>query len=189
MESKHMKKRIRMEGARPLRQKLLALPLVPPPLESELVAAKQALLAFLDEFKQQPLKWGIVPFEEVVIPYKERIDQAEHRIQAFLDSPQSYVTPNLVSHVLGEYKGIPFSEQQSQKGKKPKSPNSLSEDASNWSGSRIAEAARQRGYATSADKDSIIRELISRSGKSEATVRRAIREAGLTKTYKEMTRR
>ena len=184
-----MKKRVRMVGARPLRQKLLALPLVPPPLKSELDAAEQAYSAFLDEFKQQPLKWGIVPFEEIVSPYKERVDQAEQRVQVFLDSPQSYVTYDLVSHVLGEYKGIPLSEQQSQKGKRPKSSNLLSDDASTWNRSRIAEVARQRGYATSSDKDSIIRELISRSGKSEATVRRAIREGGLTKIYKETKRR
>ena len=184
-----MKKRIRMEGAKPLRQKVLALPLVPLPLKSELDAAKQAYFAFLDEFKQQPLKWGIVSFEEIVRPFKERIDQAEQRVQLYLDSPQSYVTHYLVSHVLGEYKDIPLSEQQSQNGKQPRGSNLLSEDASTWNGSRIAEVARQRGYATSSDKDSIIRELISRSGKSEATVRRAIREGGLTKIYKEMKRR
>lgn len=184
-----MKKRIRMEGAKPLRQKVLALPLVPLPLKSELDTAKQAYFAFLDEFKQQPLKWGIVSFEEIVRPFKERIDQAEQRVQLYLDSPQSYVTHYLVSHVLGEYKDIPLSEQQSQNGKQPRGSNLLSEDASTWNGSRIAEVARQRGYATSSDKDSIIRELISRSGKSEATVRRAIREGGLTKIYKEMKRR
>ena len=184
-----MKKRIRMEGAKPLRQKVLALPLVPLPLKSELDAAKQAYFAFLDEFKQQPLKWGIVSFEEIVRPFKERIDQAEQRVQLYLDSPQSYVTHYLVSHVLGEYKDIPLSEQQSQNGKQPRGSNLLSEDASTWNGSRIAEVARQRGYATSSDKDSIIRELISQSGKSEATVRRAIREGGLTKIYKEMKRR
>jgi hypothetical protein len=184
-----MKKRIRMEGARPLRQKLLALPHVPPPLKSELDAAKQAYFAFLDEFKRQPMKWGIIPYDEIVSPYKERIDQAEQRVQMFLENPQSYLTHELASHVLGEYKGIILSEQQSQKGQQPKGSNLLSEDASKWNGNRIAEAARQRGYASSSDKDSIIRELISRSGKSEATVRRAIREGGLTKTYKETKRR
>ena len=184
-----MKKSIRMEGARPLRQKLLALPLVPPPLKSELDAAKQAYLAFLDEFKQQPLKWGIVPYEEIVSPFKERFDQAEQRVQMFLDSPQSYVTPELALGVLGEFKGVILSEQQSQKGKQPRGSDLFSEDASKWNGSRIAEVARQRGYATSSDKNSIIRELISRSGKSEAAVRRAIRKGGLTKAYKEMKHR
>jgi len=188
LDNKHIKKRIRMEGARPLRQKLSTLPSIPPPLKAELDAAKQAYLDFLAAFKLQPMKWGVAPFEEIARPYEERFDQAEQKVDAFLENPQSYLTLEVALHVLGEFEGIVLSEQQSQKGKQPKGSNLLSEDGSTWDGSRIAEAARQRGYATSSDKDSILMELISRSGKSEATVRRALKKAGLSKTYKEMKR-
>lgn len=179
-----MKKRTRMHNARPARQKIMTLPDIPAYLESELNAAKKELGAFLVEYKCQPMKWGLAPFEGIVRPYIERLDLAEQRVQDYLDKPENYLTANLASLALEEFREIILSEHRSRIGKQPRESARPSEDGVLWDSERIAQAARIRGYASAPDKDSIVKELVSRSGKSEITVRRALRKHGLSGSYR-----
>lgn len=172
-----------MPKAGPARQALVTLPDVPPFLESELNVAKKEFDAFLAEFKRRPMKWGLAPFEDIARPYADRIDLAHQRILDYLDSEESQLTLGLACLAMNAYGEVILSEHQSQLGRRPRDNEGKSEDGLKWTSKRIAEAARVRGYASAPDKASIIKELVSRSGKSESVVRRALKEHGLSKAY------
>lgn len=176
-------KRTSMPKAGPARRALATLPDLSPYLENELNAARNAWDAFLAEFKRQPMKWGLAPFEDIARPYVDRIDLAHQQILDYLDSEESHLTRGLACLAISELEEIILSEHQSQLGRRARDANGKSEDGLKWNSRRIADAARVRDYASAPDKDSIIKEIVSRSGRSESFVRRALKEHGLSKVY------
>ncbi|MCF4977728.1 hypothetical protein GIW56_09395 [Pseudomonas gessardii] len=178
-----MTKKPHMEKARPTRQKLSALPDVPPYLQSELDMARKAWRSFIDEYQVHPMRWGLASFEEIARPYASRVDLAHSNILEYLQSTPEHFTSGLVFLALDEYKDLILSEHQSRIGKQVKDSKRPSEDGSKWDGKRIAEAARIAGYSESTDKKSIVSSLAARSQKSETVIRRALREHGLSKSY------
>ena len=178
-----MKKKSHMEKARPTREKMSALPDVPPYLQSELDAAWKAWRSFIEEYQVNPLKWGLASFEEIARPYAARVELAHSKIREYQESKPAHLTLGLASLALAHFKDIILSEQQSRIAKQAKDSKRPSDDGTKWDGKRIAEAARTAGYSESPDKKSIVFSLAARSQKSETIVRRALREHGLTKSY------
>jgi hypothetical protein len=178
-----MTKKSHMEKARPTREKMSALPDVPPYLQSELDAARKAWRSFIEEYQVNPLKWGLASFEETARPYSVRVEVAHSKILEYLESAPAHLTSGLASFVLAEFKDIILSEQQSRIAKQAKDSKRPSDDGTIWDGKRIAEAARIAGYSGSSDKKSIVSSLAARSQKSETVVRRALRVHGLSKSY------
>ncbi|MBM7062825.1 hypothetical protein JQX08_19090 [Pseudomonas sp. UL073] len=168
-----MAKRIRMEMARPARQKLAALPELPPFLEEDLNAAREALFAFLADYSRQPMRWGLARFEDLLLPYRERYDLAWRRVEDYSRNPEKHLTQRLALLALIEFKDIVVSEHHSQLGKQPRGDRSSS-DGQKWSCAEIAEAARRMGYANSSAKKELIQRLMSLSGKGCRTVQRAL---------------
>jgi hypothetical protein len=180
-----MKKRIRMEKAKAARQKFAELPDIPPYLEEGLAAAKREFDDFLADYPRQSLKWGLsASFDDIVRPYKERVDIAMQRIRDYWDKPETYLTSRLASLSMKEFGQIILSEYQSRAGRRPRDSECKSNDGTRWDSERIAEAARRRGYESSDCKADIVSELASKSGKSETTVRRALREKGVSRPNK-----
>lgn len=178
-----MTKQTRMEKARPTREKMSALPDIPPYLQSELDAARKAWTSFVEEYQVNPLKWGLTSFGEIARPYSARVELAHSKILEYLESTPAHLTSGLASFALAEYKEIILSEHQSRIAKQSKDSKRPSDDGTKWDGKRIAEAARTAGYSQSPDKKNIVASLAARSQKSETVVRRALREHGLSKSY------
>jgi len=180
-----MKKRTRMEKAKAARQKFTALPDIPPYLEDGLAAAERELDDFLADYQRQSLKWGLSPsFDDIVRPYKERVDIAMQKIRDYLDKPEAYLTSGLASLSIKEFGQIILSEDQSRAGRRPRDSECKSNDGSKWDGKRVAEVARRRGYETSDNKGDIVSGIVSDSGKSESWVRRKLREEGVSRPNK-----
>lgn len=178
-----MTKKSHMEKARPSREKMSALPDIPPYLQSELDAARKAWRSFIEEFQVNPMKWGLGSFEGIARPYAARVELAHSKIGEYLESKSAHLTSGLASFALAEFKDIILSEQQSKIAKQAKDSKRPSEDGTKWDSKRIAEAARTAGYSESQDKKSMVSSLAARSQKSETIVRRALREHGLSKPY------
>ncbi|UVM55373.1 hypothetical protein LOY37_24060 [Pseudomonas sp. B21-012] len=177
-----MTKQVRMEKARPTREKISALPDIPPYLQSEIDAARKAWRSFVEEYEVNPLKWGLASFEEIARPYAASVELAHSKILEYLESTPAHLTSGSVLFVLAEFKDIILSQHQSRIAKQPKESKRPSNDGTKWDAKRIAEAARTAGYSESSDKKSIVSSLVAQSQKSETIVRRALREHGLSKS-------
>jgi hypothetical protein len=172
-----------MEKARPTREKMSALPDIPPYLQSELDEARKSRRSFIEEFQVNPMKWGLGSFEDIARPYATRVELAHSKIREYQESKPAHLTLGLAFFALAEFKDVILSEQQSRIAKQAKDSKRPSDDGTKWDDKRIAEAARTAGYSESPDKKNIVSSLAARSQKSETVIRRALRQHGLSKSY------